>query len=68
MYKMDREILNLDQNFSLKLPQNFSLSESSKMTPEFIYEFKIQVKIKNFRMTMSVEHEKSMPLTVGHID
>ena len=36
MYRMYREILNLDQNFSpeiLKLSQNFSLSESSRMTP-----------------------------------
>ena len=33
MYRMNREIQNSDQNFSLKLSQNFSLSESSRMTP-----------------------------------
>ena len=35
MYRMYKEIQNLDQNFSeiLKLLQNFSLSESSRMTP-----------------------------------
>ena len=33
MYRMYREIQNLNQNLSLKLSQNFSLSESSRMTP-----------------------------------
>ena len=35
MYRMYREIQNLDQNLPeiLKLSQNFSLSESSRMTP-----------------------------------
>ena len=33
MYRMYREIQTLDQNFSLKSSQNFSLSERSKMTP-----------------------------------
>ena len=33
MYRMYREIQNLDQKFSLKLLQNFSFSESSRMTP-----------------------------------
>ena len=37
MYRMYREIQNLDQNFSLKLLQNFSLSESSRMTPGLMY-------------------------------
>ena len=33
MCRMYREIQNLDSNFSLKLSQNVSLSESSRMTP-----------------------------------
>ena len=33
MFRMYREIQTLDQNFSLKSLQNFSLSESFKMTP-----------------------------------
>ena len=34
MYRIYREIQNLDQNFSLKLLQNFSLSEICRMAPE----------------------------------
>ena len=37
MYRLYREIQNLDQNFSLKLLQNFSIYESSRMTPEMTY-------------------------------
>ena len=42
MYRMYRETKNLDQNFPeiLKLSQNFSLSESSRMTPEIVEEIK----------------------------
>ena len=33
IYRVCREVQSLDQNFSLKSLQNFSLSESSRMTP-----------------------------------
>ena len=34
MYRTYSEIQKLDHNFSLKMSQNFSLSESSRLTPE----------------------------------
>ena len=47
MYRIYRDIQNLDQNFFLKLLQNSSLSESSRMTPDIYLLLQMGVSFKN---------------------